>query len=59
MTPEEEKKARFEALMDAKNAWQMGQWANAPRSRDQVQERIANAQFVTDWLKARAELELE
>lgn len=59
MTPEEEKKARFDALMEAKNAWQTGEWARAPRRRNPIEERLANAQFVTDWLKARAEAELE
>lgn len=45
---------RAQALRDAAYAWQTGQWADAPRCRDQVQERIANAQHVTEWLRARA-----
>lgn len=46
--------AKREALSEAADAWQWGQWADAPRCADRVQERIANGQFVTDWLRARA-----
>jgi hypothetical protein len=52
--PEIVKKARAEALLDAAQAWQTGQWADAPRRSNPVQERIANGKFVTDWLKDRA-----
>lgn len=45
-----------EALLAARDAWQWGEWANAPRCADRVQERLANAQHVTDWLTARAGL---
>lgn len=38
----------------AADDWQRGEWADAPRRFDQVQERIATAQHVTDWLQARA-----
>lgn len=44
-----------EALLDAARAWQSGQWANAPRDANPVRERIANGQYVLDWLRARAE----
>ena len=54
-----EKKGRFEALMEAQEKWRGGDWANAPRRKNPIEERIANGQFVTDWLKERAELELE
>lgn len=46
--------AGWRALIDAANAWQRGEWANAPRSADRVQERIANGQYVGDWLRDRA-----
>jgi hypothetical protein len=42
------------ALSATADKWQWGAWADAPRCADQVKERIANAQFVTDWLRARA-----
>jgi hypothetical protein len=45
------------ALTQTADAWQWGEWANAPRRADRVEERIANAQFVTDWLRNRAALE--
>jgi len=54
-----EKKGRFEALMEAQEKWRSGDWARAPRRKNPTEERIANGQFVTDWLKERAELELE
>lgn len=41
------------ALNDAADAWQHGQWADAPRRADRIEERIANGQHVTDWLRAR------
>jgi len=45
------------ALREAADAWQTGQWADAPRRPDRVQERMANAQYVSDWLRRRAEEE--
>ena len=42
------------ALTEAADAWRRGKWADAPRCADRVQERIANGQYVTDWLRARA-----
>lgn len=45
---------RAQALNDAANDWQRGEWANAPRRANQVQERIANGQYVGDWLRDRA-----
>jgi len=47
--------ARVKALRDAADAWTHGEWADAPRRPDRVQERIANAQHVGDWLRARAD----
>lgn len=47
-------RAKAEALLDAADAWQQGEWADAPRRNDRVQERIANGQYVTDWLRDRA-----
>ncbi|MEU4386598.1 hypothetical protein [Promicromonospora sp. NPDC023805] len=41
-------------LQQAADDWQRGEWANAPRRADRVQERIANGQHVGDWLRARA-----
>jgi hypothetical protein len=45
------------ALSLAADDWQQGEWANAPRRADRVQERLANAQHVTNWLRARSEKE--
>ena len=42
------------ALRDVADKWSQGQWADAPRRADRVQERIANAQHVGDWLRAHA-----
>lgn len=42
------------ALNEAADDWQRGEWANAPRRADRVQERIANGQHVGDWLRERA-----
>jgi hypothetical protein len=47
-------KAKAEALREAAEAWQRGEWASAPRCADRAQERIANGQHVTNWLRARA-----
>ena len=43
------------ALNEAADDWQRGEWADAPRRADRVQERIANGQYVGDWLRARAD----
>lgn len=43
-----------QALEDAADDWRSGLWAAAPRRADRVQERIANGQFVGDWLRQRA-----
>lgn len=45
------------ALSQAADDWQRGEWADAPRYADPAKERIANAQHVTDWLRARSEKE--
>lgn len=42
---------RIQAIADQ---WQWGDWANAPRRADPVEERLANAQFVTNWLRTKA-----
>lgn len=52
---EAETAAAAGALRRAADAWQHGNWANAPRRPDRVAERIANAQYVGDWLRARAD----
>lgn len=41
-------------LQEAADAWQRGEWANAPRRADRVQERIASGQHVGDWIRERA-----
>lgn len=41
-------------LGEAADAWQRGEWANAPRRADRVQERIANGQYVGTWIRALA-----
>ena len=45
------------ALREAADAWQLGGWASAPRLRDRVEERLAHAQYVTDWLRERVRTE--
>ncbi|MGI8682056.1 MAG: hypothetical protein ACR2JO_07995 [Mycobacteriales bacterium] len=46
---------KAEALREAGDEWTQGRWADAPRRVDRVQERIATAQHVGDWLRDRAE----
>lgn len=46
---------RAEALREAKQAWQWGEWINAPHRADPLQGRLAAGQYVTDWLSARAD----
>lgn len=48
--------AAVKALTAARDKWQWGAWANAPRRGDRIEERLANAQYVTDWLRDRAAL---
>ncbi len=45
---------RAEALLDAADAWQQGAWAVTPRRRDWISDGTGAAQYVTDWLRARA-----
>lgn len=42
------------ALQEACEDWSRGEWADAPRRADRVQERIANGQHVGEWLRTRA-----
>jgi hypothetical protein len=44
-----------EALNQTADAWQWGAWADTPRHADRVADRIGAAQYVTDWLRARAQ----
>ena len=41
-------------LEEAADAWQRGEWADAPRRADIVQDRIAAAEFVGAWIRRRA-----
>jgi hypothetical protein len=43
------------ALQDAAEAWVHSAWSDVPRIKDQVQERLSTANYVGDWLRARAE----
>lgn len=43
-----------QALREAADVWQRGAWADAPRRADRVQERIANGEHVSEWLRERA-----
>lgn len=43
-----------QALRDAEDNWQGGEWADAPRRADRIQERLANGKHVGDWLRRRA-----
>ena len=53
--PEQVREREAAALIRVADKWQWGAWADAPRCDDRVQERIANAQYVTDWLRAQVE----
>lgn len=44
-----------QALTQTANVWQYSVWADMPRSAGRVADRIEAAQFVTDWLRARAD----
>lgn len=44
-----------DALEQITRRWQLKDWAAAPRDADPVWERLANAQYVTKWLRTRAE----
>ena len=54
VTEQHDREVAAQALDDAALTWQTGDWANAPRRTDRVQERLAAAQHVTDWLRGRA-----
>lgn len=43
--------AAIDAVADE---WQWKAWASAPRLRSRVEERLATAQYVTDWLREKA-----
>lgn len=51
---EHDREVAAQALEEAAGAWQRGDWAYAPRYADPVKERIANGQYVGEWLRARA-----
>ncbi|GAB3166945.1 hypothetical protein GCM10027059_26700 [Myceligenerans halotolerans] len=51
---EHDREVAARALEATARAWQRGEWANAPRYADPARERIATAQHVTEWLRARA-----
>lgn len=42
-------------LADAAEKWVHSAWADVPRIKDQVQERLSTANYVGDWLRDRAE----
>ncbi len=47
-------RAAADAVTAVADAWQWGGWANTPRRADRVADRIGAAQYVTEWLRARA-----
>lgn len=53
--PARDRHVKAQALREVADDWQMGGWADAPRRADPAAERIANAQYVTDWLRRRAD----
>ncbi len=53
--PARDRRVKAQALRAVADDWKMGGWAGAPRRADRVVERIANAQYVTDWLRRRAD----
>lgn len=46
--------AAAEALSAAAKDWRWSAWSDVPRIADQVQERITTANYVGDWIAARA-----
>jgi hypothetical protein len=54
VTEQHDREVAAKALDDAALTWQTGDWGDAPRRANRVQERLANAQHVTNWLRARA-----
>lgn len=46
------------ALEETAQAWQRGEWADAPRSAEPIRERLDTAQYVTDWLRHRARVQV-
>lgn len=54
------RQARADALREAADAWQWGEWTAITepiKAREQPQRIIGAAQAVTDWLRARVERE--
>lgn len=55
----ERQRGREEALREAGDAWQMGEWtvltSEIKAASDNIQRVIGAAQVVTDWLRARGE----
>lgn len=45
-----------DALKKLADDWQWKVWASAPRRADRIEERLTNAQYVTDWLRGHANL---
>ena len=43
------------ALREAADAWTQGAWADTPRYAERAQDRIAAANYVGQWLRARAD----
>lgn len=54
VTEQHDREVAARALDDAALTWQTGAWADVPRRADRVQERLATAQHVTNWLRGRA-----
>jgi len=52
--PARDRRVKAKSLREVADDWQMGEWADAPRRADPAAERIANAQYVADWLRRRA-----
>jgi hypothetical protein len=49
-----ENHGRAAALKETADAWQWSDWAGISRHVHGVSDRIRGAQFVSDWLRARA-----
>lgn len=50
-----ERAIKAETLRDVADAWSQGAWAGTPRHRDIARDRFAAANYVGDWLRARAD----
>ena len=49
------REAKIEALREAADEWTQGKWADVPRMADRLHERVETANYVGNFLRARAD----